>query len=352
MQSPSRADARLSIVRVLRQISRKCRDPVWIFRLLRDTDWVIVPGAGVLESTWARPWMMPYALYGLTLAARIRGTRIALINVGADRAHNRWTRWLVAQVARRAHYLTLRDQNSATALRGLGVETSYEQVYPDLAFALPAQATQHPRCPSVGVGLINYFDWRGSPAERENYERTMISLVEWLLEEGYAVRLLTGDMCDDPCLERVRGTIRGRHPDLDPDRLIGDPARDLHELMKHMLDVEVVIGARYHNVVTALRLAKPILALSYAPKANEAVELFGQSLFKHRLDEIDLPRLKCQFKQLYSRRAEITDELRIKRTEVEAQLQSQEEQFVAEFLLSPVPSEPSRGLGRCFRQPA
>jgi polysaccharide pyruvyl transferase WcaK-like protein len=276
--------------------------------------------------------------------------------VGADRAQNRLTRWFVARVARRADYLTLRDQHSAEALRSLRVDASNEQIYPDLAFALPRPADEPPRHPCVGVGLINYFDWRGRPAtratNRATYERTMIALVEWLLESGYAVRLLTGDIWDDPCLERVRGALRTRHPDLDPNRLMGTPARDLHELMKQLSGVEVVIGARYHNVIAALRLAKPILALSYAPKANQAMELFGLGPFSHRLDAIDLPRLKDQFTELYARRVEIAHDLCIKRTEIEMQLQAQAEQFLTEFLLSPAPRESSRRLRRRITQAA
>jgi polysaccharide pyruvyl transferase WcaK-like protein len=283
--------------------------------------------------------MMPYALYGLTLSARLRGTRIALINVGADQAPSRLSRWLVTHVARRVDYLTLRDQRSEACLHGLGVGVRPAQVYPDLAFGLVPPAEQPPRRRCVGVGLINYFDWRGTPEEkadnRARYEQTMVSLVEWLLDQGYAVRLLTGDVWDDPCLERVLETIRVRHPGLGPGQLVADPARDLHELMTQMSDVEVVIAARYHNVITALSLAKPILALAYAPKAEQALEHFGLSRYSHQLDAIDLPRLKDQFLELYARRDEVGRQLHHKVSEIQTRLQAQEEEFVTDFLLSP-----------------
>jgi polysaccharide pyruvyl transferase WcaK-like protein len=166
----------------------------------------------------------------------------------------------------------------------------------------------------------------------------MVSLIEWLLAEGYAVRVLTGDRWDDDYLQHVLQTVRARHPDLGPERFVGEPARDLHQLMNQMRDVEVVIAGRYHNVIMALRLAKPILAMSYAPKADQALEQFGLSSFRHRVDAIDLPKLKQQFTELYRRRAEIERQLRITLATVEAKLESQREQFVAEFLLSRSPS--------------
>jgi polysaccharide pyruvyl transferase WcaK-like protein len=189
---------------------------------------------------------------------------------------------------------------------------------------------------------MNYFDWRGTQQEkaenRARYEQTMVSLVTWLLDEGYAVRLLTGDIWDDSCLQRVLQAVQARHPDLGPSQLVAEPARDLHELMTQMGDVEVVIAARYHNVITALSLAKPILALAYAPKARQALEQFGLSPYIHRLDAIDLPRLKEQFRALYVHRADIRRQLRHKLSDIHSQLQAQEEEFVTNFLLTAGPN--------------
>jgi polysaccharide pyruvyl transferase WcaK-like protein len=355
MFADGRGYSRSPIVRALRRLSRQARNPIWVSRLLRDTDWVIVPGAGVLESTWHRPWMLPYSLCSLSLAARVRGARLALLNVGADRAQNGFSRWLVAQAARRADYLTVRDQHSAAVLRRLHVKVSADRVFPDLAFGLNPPAEQPPRSRWVGVGLINYFDWRGTPAERVTnrtaYEESMVSLVEWLLAEGYGVRLLTGDVWDEPCLTRVLAALRTRHPWVGPDHLVGDPARDLHDLMRQMGEVEVVIAARYHNIITALRLAKPIIALSYAPKATQAMETFGLSAFAHRIDAIDLPRLKDQFLDLYGHRADIGRRLRSTLIEVEAHLQAEREEFVDEFLLRPSPpAAPTRARLRRVRE--
>jgi polysaccharide pyruvyl transferase WcaK-like protein len=331
MQVPRVAGDSALALRAFRLVVRRGKDAVLVFRNLRDTDWVIVPGAGVLESSWHRPWMLPYALFTLTVSARLRNCRVALINVGADRAPSRISRWLVARVARRAHYLTVRDAHSLASLRSLGVPATDTQVHPDLAFALPRPPERTPEPRRVGLGLINYFDWRGTSEKRNAYEETMTSLAEWLLEQGYAVRLLTGDIWDSPCLRRVLEALRSRHPDLSPDRLVGEEARDLHQLMEQMSDVEVVIGSRYHNIISALRLAKPVVALSYAPKAIQAVERFGLGRFIHRIDAIDLTVLKDQFEELYTRRAEIELDMRGRLSEVEAELEAQREHFVSEL---------------------
>jgi polysaccharide pyruvyl transferase WcaK-like protein len=188
---------------------------------------------------------------------------------------------------------------------------------------------------------MSFFEWRGSNAERVAYEASMVSLVEWLLQEDYTVRLLTGDSGDDPYLEGVLQAVRARHPDLDPDRLVGASARDLHQLANQIGEVEVVVAARFHNIITSLKLTKPILALTYAPKALSALELFGLSSFSHPIAALDLPRLEEQFNEMYRRRAEIGDSLRGKVAEVEAEARAQGERFVSDFLLSPPPTRPS-----------
>lgn len=345
MQAPRLGSPQLRIARGFVKVGRKARDALWVHAQLRDTDWVVIPGAGVLESSWHRAWMLPYALYTMTLSARIRGTRIAMINVGADRARSRMSRWLVGHVAGRADYLTLRDHHSAAALRSLAVEAVPGGVYPDLAFGLPAPLAEPANSRTVGVGLINFFDWRGTSGQQSGYEHTMVCFVEWLLEQGYSVRLLTGDIWDDRCLQRVLEKLRGRHPGIKPDQLIGEPARDLHQLMTQMSGVEVVIGARYHNIITALRMARPLIAFSYAPKADHAVGLFGLSEFVHPISQIDLPRLKAQFVDLYERRSEIGAELRKRLAEIQGQLEAQNDQFVAEFLLAQTKKYSTASIG-------
>ena len=56
------------------------------------------------------------------------------------------------------------------------------------------------------------------------------------------------------------------------------------------------------------------------------------------LDEIDIPRLQQQFRELYHGRDEIGRRLRIAFGSVEDRLKAQEESFVSEFLLNLVPA--------------
>uniref|UniRef100_UPI001ABFE398 polysaccharide pyruvyl transferase family protein n=1 Tax=Streptomyces africanus TaxID=231024 RepID=UPI001ABFE398 len=110
------------------------RTAAWV----RRHDVVIVPGMGVLEATLPlRPWGFPYSLFLLCASGRLLGTRVALVGVGAAEIGNRPTRALVRWSARLAAYRSYRDVQSRDAMRAMGVDTTRDAVYPDLAFSLP-----------------------------------------------------------------------------------------------------------------------------------------------------------------------------------------------------------------------
>ena len=126
---------------VARKAFGKVADVVRMPRLLRQYDVVIVPGMGVFETTLElRPWGWPYALFLMSPSARTTGTKTAFVNVGANVARERSLRWLFTGAARLASYRSYRDGYSRDAMRQMGLDTSGDEVYPDLAFALPEPA--------------------------------------------------------------------------------------------------------------------------------------------------------------------------------------------------------------------
>src|SRR5882757_1493544 len=138
--------------KVLGKVIDAARTTTWV----RRQDVVIVPGMGVLEATTPlRPWGFPYALFVLCASARIVGTRTALVGVGADIITEPLIRWLITRSARLACYRSYRDVYSRDAMRRMGVDTSGDEVYPDLAFALPTPPVTGTRG-TVGIGVMAY----------------------------------------------------------------------------------------------------------------------------------------------------------------------------------------------------
>ncbi|MFH9063293.1 polysaccharide pyruvyl transferase family protein [Streptomyces coeruleorubidus] len=277
------------------------RTAAWV----RRHDVVIVPGMGVLEATLPlRPWGFPYSLFLLCATGRLFGTRVALVGVGAAAIGNRPTRALVRWSARLATYRSYRDTQSRDAMRAMGVDTTRDEVYPDLAFALPTPPASAPSgSPGpVCVGVMAFHGGDDDRARAEEIHRRYLDgttrFVRALVEDGRPVRLLTGDACDAPVVAAILDAV-------DSPLVTAAEAASLADLMKETAAADTVVATRYHNLICALKAGTPTLALSYAAKSDALMDRMGLGAYCHPAREIDADRLLEQFRALERKSAEL-----------------------------------------------
>ncbi|MFB7281698.1 polysaccharide pyruvyl transferase family protein [Streptomyces hydrogenans] len=278
------------------------RTAAWV----RRHDVVIVPGMGVLEATLPlRPWGFPYALFLLCASGRLVRTRVALVGVGAAPIRNRATRTLVRWSARLAAYRSYRDEQSRDALRAMGVDTAGDEVYPDLAFALPAPPSRTPPDGEPGpvcVGVMAFHGGDDDRARAEEIHRRYLDgttrFVRALVADGRRVRLVTGDACDAPVVAAILDAV-------DSPLVGAADAASLAGLMAEMAAADTVVATRYHNLVCALKVGTPTLALSYAAKSDALMARMGLDAYCHPAREVDADRLLDQFLELEKRAAEL-----------------------------------------------
>ncbi|MEU2155872.1 polysaccharide pyruvyl transferase family protein [Streptomyces sp. NPDC019396] len=284
------------------------RTAAWV----RRHDVVIVPGMGVLEATLPlRPWGFPYALLLLCASGRLFGTRVALVGVGAAAIGDRPTRTLVRWSARLATYRSYRDALSRDAMRAMGVDTARDEVHPDLAFALPAPRASGPDRLSappgrVCVGVMAFHGGNDDRARADEIHRRYLDgttrFVRALVEDGRPVRLLTGDEVDRPVVAAILDAV-------DSPLVTAAEAASLADLMKEMAAADTVVATRYHNLVCALKVGTPTLALSYAAKSDVLMAQMGLGAYCHPAREVDGDRLLEQFRALEKRSAELRQTL-------------------------------------------
>ncbi|WP_445518019.1 polysaccharide pyruvyl transferase family protein [Streptomyces sp. NEAU-174] len=281
------------------------RTAAWV----RRHDVVIVPGMGVLEATLPlRPWGFPYSLFLLCASGRLLRTRVALVSVGAAEIRNRPTRALVRWSARLAAYRSYRDTQSRDAMRAMGVDTTRDEVYPDLAFSLPAPQASAPTG-TPGPVCLGVMDFHGGNDDRaraeEIYRRYLdgtIRFVRTLVEEGRPVRLLTGDQCDLSVVAAILDAVDS------PLVTAAEPA-SLTDLMNEMAAADTVVAVRYHNLICALKTGTPVLALCYAAKSDALMDRMGLGAYCHPAREVDADRLLEQFRDLEKHAAKLRQTL-------------------------------------------
>jgi polysaccharide pyruvyl transferase WcaK-like protein len=280
------------------------RTAAWV----RRHDVVIVPGMGVLETTLPlRALGDPYVMFLLSLSGRLMRTKVAFVSVGANVISQRLIRWLYNSAARLAFYVSYRDTGSLAAIPQRGSAIMAGRVYPDLAFGLDVKPADSADPLAVGVGVM---DFHGTNDDRNRAERIYASYVEtltgfivWLADGGRRVRLFVGDTrgCDDRVVGEILGSVRARRPELEPGQVSAAPVTSFRDLVDVMAPLATIVATRYHNVICALRLAKPTISIGYAAKHDALMSDLGLAEYCQQAGSLDLGRLIEQFTDIERR---------------------------------------------------
>ena len=273
---------------------------------------VIVPGVGVMEAGFPlKPWQMPYSLFLLCASAKPFGAKVAFVSIGASVVKRRASRMLLDGSARLAFYRSYRDAQSRDVMGQRGLNVSRDPVYSDLAFGLPRLPCGPGDPGIVGVNVMGYRggddDRKQAEAIQTSYVATMKSFVRWLIDKDRSVRILIGDENEDDRLvgEEILADVRSYCPDLEPGRVVAEYASSFTELMQAMAPVGTVVATRFHSVICALRLGKPVLSLGYGSKFTALVANLGLAEFYQLAKYPDVDVLIAQFTELEKRQEEL-----------------------------------------------
>ena len=270
------------------------------YRLLKGTDLLLVAGSAQLMDYWGGPWSFPFALFRWSLLARLCGARVAFASIGAGPLTTRSGKVLIRRSVMWADYCSYRDESSRELIRSLGVPGEHLLV-PDLAFTLDPPPPEPPRPHNkliVGINPMPLYDGAYWPeTNRPAYERyveTLAGFADWLLEQGHVVAFFPTQLRVDPgAIRDVR--VRMRRASGDAALLADRPIRSLDELLAELQHVDLVVATRFHGIVFALLLSKPVLGIAYQPKSRDLMRLAGQDAYLIRFDELDLTGLQERF---------------------------------------------------------
>ncbi|MQW96238.1 hypothetical protein EPK84_04980 (plasmid) [Sinorhizobium fredii] len=294
---------------LLLKVPGKLIDLVETFNKVRKAGTMIIPGTGILDDFGERPFGMPLDIFKWCLAARIAGTRIAFVSIGAGPIHHPLSLWLMISAAKLATYRSYRDHISKKFMESAGLDTDGDDVYPDIAFRLrapdiPASATPESRRLRVGVGVMSYHGWDAFADNGqtifETYVDKLARFVVHTLDGGHRVRLLTGESSDLRAVEALMAKVSAVRPNLQVSDIVAEPSNSLHDLMRQMSEVDLVVATRFHNIVCALKMGKPTISLGYARKNDVLMAEMGLGEFCQHIESFDVGTLIEQFSRLVS----------------------------------------------------
>jgi len=319
----------------------KIRELARAFREIRRADVMIVPGTGILDDFGEPPQGMPLDIFIWCLSAWIAGTKVAFASVGAGPIDHPVSRWLMVSAAKLARYRSYRDIQSRTFMESAGLNVANDAVYPDVVFklappVLPTRTAPEAGPLTVGVGVMRYKGWYGfadgGQAIFDSYLDKLARFVFHVLEHGHRIKLLTGETTDLEAVDALLARLRSSAVGCPSERVsVGQPG-SLHSLMEQISETDIVIATRFHNVVCALKMEKPVISLGYSAKNDALLEEMGLGEYCQHVDAFDVDLLIAHFERAVGASREIKNVIRARNLAFSKLLDVQHERLLSEIL--------------------
>jgi polysaccharide pyruvyl transferase WcaK-like protein len=262
-------------------------------RAARRFQLFLVPGTGIADDFGQGPFDAPCELARWGRASRRVGARVRFASIGAGPvAHWLSRRWFAAAL-RCADFRTYREVSSLEFARSIDAAGPRDAVLPDLVFSLPLPPDLRlaPEWPprTIGVGVMGYSGWNvgGERGARiyADYLARLTRVVDALLAQGLTVRLLIGNRSGD--LEPVRDLMTAHAGKPGAERLIAPPIASYVDVLREIAACDLVVATRFHNVLKACKLGRPVVSIGYASKNDDLMREMDLGRFCHGIETFD-----------------------------------------------------------------
>lgn len=306
-------------------------------KFLKSFDFLLVTGGGQLTGRGG-PWSFPYALFIWTLMAKRAGIKCILLTVGAGPLDQRLSRYFVSRTLRRADYVSFRDEESEKLVFELGLTKERGGVFPDNAYGLKGISTADTAKKSTGsvVGVapmaFPFMDMLRYPANAQSIQdelvEKMATFASLLAGNSFSLSLFgTDTRSDPPEIRRVRALLLNRYAIPVPEHV---PPNSVSELLDEMSRFDYIVTCRFHGVVFAHLLNKPVLAIAHHPKVKHLMGALGLSEYCVDMATFDPNQLWGRFQALVANACTIKEKMAVTLTEYRVKSKTQfDEVFVA-----------------------
>lgn len=296
---------------------------------LQSYDLLVIAGGGQLTERDGA-WAFPYTLFKWTMLARFTKVRSIFLNLGVGPLSSTAGKLLSVQALKQADYVSFRDEKSQKLARSSGF-TGKSYVFPDNVYGLDnnlATSAESQRAKELIVGFapVPYGDPQLHPNEKDRvvYDTFLskcTSIHEWLSANRYSVWLFGTDVGVDPpvnkqLLSAVRDQNKGGSlKDYNP--------QTVQEVLELMSRMDYIITCRFHGVIFAHLLNKPVVAIAHHPKVITLMNELGLGDYCVDIRDFDPVQVTDMFSSLvhnsHEVKASMSESLCRYRSELERQ---------------------------------
>jgi len=237
--------------------------------------------------------------------ARAAGVKFLILNVGAGPLNHPLSKFFVLRALRLASYVSFRDQESRDLATDLGFNGK-GYIFPDNVYSLDVASsntgTKRRNRAIVGIAPMPFpfSDLLKYPSNAQEIQSQLVDKIaaftSSLVAQAYSIKLFGSDTkADPPVIEDLRRTLLDRYNVSLPEYV---PLASLDELLSRMANMDYVVTCRFHGVVFAHLLNKPVLAIAHHPKVIHLMNDLGLSKYCVDMRTFDPVRLMDRFTSL------------------------------------------------------
>src|SRR5436190_642100 len=187
------------------------------FKVVRGSHMFIVPGTQVVSDYLNGPFSWPYDIFKWAVIAKLCRARLLFLNIGVGPIYHPLSRWFIK-------------------------------------------------------ASLNFSDYRSY----RDYVNTLGDLVAWLCERKYTVRVIIGDVLYDSGVKQdFMELLHERGLMNQAGQIVNEPVFTVEQLLSQIAAIDFLVTSRFHNLVLALMLNKPVVCLSDHGKLDSLMTEIG-----------------------------------------------------------------------------
>jgi polysaccharide pyruvyl transferase WcaK-like protein len=301
---------------------------------IKSLDLLIISGGGQLTEKDG-PWGFPYTIFKWVVLARSAGVSCIFLNVGAGPLTKPLSKFFVRRALLAADYVSLRDDKSRALVHEIGF-TGESRVCPDSVYGLEVATTNGSPLERRSQSIVGFApmpypdpDLGGYPAEKDRiiYEafiRKLTIFASSLVGQSYALTIFGTDIGVDPrAMEDLQMALLSHHGVPSSQYSVNLCIKSTHDLLATMSEMDYVVTCRFHGVVFAHLLNKPVLAIAHHPKVVELMADLELSTYCVDIRDFDPNLLAERFESMVINAEEIKSRMAASWTRNRQRLRSQ-----------------------------
>jgi polysaccharide pyruvyl transferase WcaK-like protein len=301
---------------------------------VKSLDLLIISGGGQLTEK-SGPWAFPYTIFKWIALARTAGVRCVFLNVGAGPLTRPVSKFFVRRALCSADYVSLRDEKSQALVHDIGFNGK-TRAYPDSAYALEIATTAKARKAAsqsiVGLAPMPYPDEAISCYRRpdenqviyESFIEKLADFASWLTRRSHVLSLFGTDFGVDPqTIKDLQSALSSRHKISLPPCNVNESITSVQGLLAAISGMDYVVTCRFHGVVFAHLLNKPVLAIAPHAKVAELMADLELSSYCVDIRDFDSTLLADRFSSMVNNAEEIRIRMAARLTRNRQQLRDQ-----------------------------